>query len=124
MSCMGCAALTRCLSLCRLPAELPPIPSSSPLCLPPSEPKTQADAATHEGRHDSLVAARGDSVATMADLEAGRGGGGAAASSSAAADGGMVPVQHVRRLTTTLVDILRHVAANPSAAGGGEVRLR
>jgi hypothetical protein len=51
-----------------------------------------------------MMAARGDSVATMADLEAGRGGAGG--------EEQVVPVQHVRRLTTTLVDILRHVAAS------------
>ena len=74
------------------------------------------------------VSRRGDSVATMADLEAGQGPPGAATGSAAAAaagegasDGGgaVVPVHHVRRLTTTLVDILRHVVAGGGGSGGG-----
>lgn len=64
-------------------------------------------------RSEIAIAARGDSVATMADLEAGV---------PAAAGGGdepaaVVPVHHVRRLTATLVDILRHVT---QASGGGQ----
>ena len=60
------------------------------------------------------LTSRDDSVL---DLEAGRGGALAAAAdgvaAAAAGDDGVVPVQHVRRLTTTLVDILRHVAKDP-----------
>jgi hypothetical protein len=67
-------------------------------------------------RTETAIAARGDSVATMADLEAGRaaalqpGGGGDEPAA-------VVPVQHVRRLTATLVDILRHVT---QASGGSQ----
>lgn len=85
------------------------------------------------------VAGRGDSFATMADLEAGRGGhgnglGSTAPSAAALGEAGttagsaaMVPVQHVRRLTNTLVDILRHVAASGQqqhGLGGDEVGCR
>lgn len=78
------------------------------------------------------VAGRGDSFATMADLEAGRSGQGGSLGSpgpstaalgepgSAAGSAAAVPVQHVRRLTNTLVDILRHVAASGQAGLGGE----
>ncbi len=81
------------------------------------------------------VAGRGDSFATMADLEQGRSGqssgpGSAPPFSAALGEQGspagnapVVPMQHVRRLTNTLVDILRHVAASgqPGLAGD-EVR--
>ncbi|KAL4426135.1 hypothetical protein ABPG77_002721 [Micractinium sp. CCAP 211/92] len=77
------------------------------------------------------VAGRGDSFATMADLEQGRSGqssgpGSAPPFSAALGEQGspagnapVVPMQHVRRLTNTLVDILRHVAASgqPGLAG-------
>lgn len=52
----------------------------------------------------------------MADLEAGRGGAGASAVLAPGEDG-VVPVQHMRRLTTTLVDILRHVTASSQGQG-------
>ncbi|PSC71157.1 Six-hairpin glycosidase [Micractinium conductrix] len=71
-----------------------------------------------EGAHHLSVAARGDSVATMTDLESGRGG--AAAGAAPAAGAAVVPVQHVRRLTTTLVDILREAAASAGQAAGEE----
>lgn len=51
-------------------------------------------------------------MATMADLEAGRAGEGGGGGE----DGAVVPVLHVRRLTATLVDILRHVSHSPAAS--------
>ena len=89
-------------SACRLSLNQThaPMHPCSPPCSPP------ADALPGVQRRPStMMAARGDSVATMADLEAGRGGAGGEEEQ-------VVPVQHVRRLTTTLVDILRHVAAS------------
>lgn len=55
---------------------------------------------------------RGDSVRTLVDLEA-------LGKDPSLASEDVVPVQHVRRLTTTLVDILRHVA-NPQRELHGE----
>jgi hypothetical protein len=52
-------------------------------------------------------------VATMADLEAGRAGAGGGGGED---DAAVVPVLHVRRLTATLVDILRHVSHSPAAS--------
>lgn len=56
-----------------------------------------------------------DSAATFVDLEA------AGSSKGVGVVGGsdVVPAQHVRRLTTTLVDILRHVAASSQHAQQG-----
>ncbi|PRW56955.1 Six-hairpin glycosidase [Chlorella sorokiniana] len=59
-------------------------------------------------RRHTLSGLRDDSVV---DLEAGRAALLAQPPASGSEDGGVVPVAHVRRLTTTLVDILRHVAS-------------
>lgn len=64
-------------------------------------------------RHTHTIGSRGDSVATIIDLEAPSG------VDPTAGDVEVVPAHHVRRLTTTLVDILRSmagVAGQPTGA--------
>ena len=63
---------------------------------------------------------RGDSVATMVDLEAASGAAGGPTGASRAEEAA-VPVHHVRRLTSTLVDILRHISGGQQQQqqGGG-----
>jgi hypothetical protein len=76
---------------------------------------SRADGAPAAGarRTSTGIGARHDSAATIADLEAGAGGAGEA---------DVVPVRHVRRLTATLVDILRQMAAAPGGATGAAAR--
>lgn len=61
-----------------------------------------AGSANSPPRH-AAIGARGDSVATMVDLEAN-------SAPAPAADEELVPAHHVRRLTTTIVDMLRSMA--------------
>lgn len=107
----------QCVTCCLVPAP-EPLANCRRARSPPSRPRPAAGALPGAvPRAETAITARGDSVATMADLEAGHGGAGGSGSGSNAGEE-VVPVHHVRRLTTTLVDILRHVTASSSAVAG------